>query len=464
MKVFVAGATGVVGRRAVAQLVDAGHEVTAVARSAAKADWLRSVGAVPVEVSLFDAAALRAAVAGHDAVVNLATHIPSLRRGSSEQAWTENARIRTEGSSNLVDAALAAGASVYVQEALGFWYEDRGDGWIDESVPLVDSRFNAPVRAAEANTARFAEAGGRGVVLRFGRFYAPDSHHTRIALRAARLGFSPELGPPEAFIASISGDDAAGAVVAAVDAPSGVYNIVDDEPLTGREADAALAASLGRKSLRRLPRGLNNRSAALAELFGRSQRVSNRRFREATGWAPVDRSVREGWRRMLGQLQGQPMPSVVKVLLALLVISGLAVGLQAQFFPRSFYDDFPFGRGWVAADGPYNEHLVRDVGGFNLALVAVSLAALAWARITWARLAAVAWLVYGIPHLLYHVGHLHGLDRADKVGLVVSLALGVALAIAVLVASARRTGPGVPSGRHGPTVPVGAGSADRSSR
>jgi nucleoside-diphosphate-sugar epimerase len=438
MKVFVAGATGVVGRRAVVELVGAGHEVTAVARSAAKATWLRGVGATPVEVSLFDPAALRTAVTGHDAVVNLATHIPSVRRGSSDEAWAENARIRTEGSTNLVDAALAAGASVYVQEALGFWYEDRGDGWIDESAPLVDSRFNAPVRAAEANTARFAETGGTGVVLRFGRFYAPDSHHTRLALRGARLGISPELGPPEAFIASISGDDAASAVVAALDAPSGVYNIVDDEPLTGRDADAALAGALGRKSLRRLPRRLADRNPAMAELFGRSQRVSNRRFREATGWAPVDRSVREGWTRMLGQVQGRPMSGVVKVLLALLVVSGLAVGLQAQFFPRSFYDDFPFGRGWVAADGPYNEHLVRDVGGLNLALAAVSLAALAWARITWARLAAVAWLIYGVPHFVYHLGHLQGLDAADKVGEVASLGLGVVLATALLVAAADR--------------------------
>jgi nucleoside-diphosphate-sugar epimerase len=112
MRVFVAGATGVIGRRAVAQLIAAGHEVTGIARAPAKAAQLRRAGAVPVEVSLFDPAALTAAVAGHDAVVNLATKIPTLTQAARASAWDENNRIRIEGSRNLVDAALAAGVDV----------------------------------------------------------------------------------------------------------------------------------------------------------------------------------------------------------------------------------------------------------------------------------------------------------------------------------------------------------------
>ena len=111
MRVFVAGATGVVGRRAVPALVAAGHTVTAVVRSPAKAELARSMGAVPVEVDLSGPDALRAAVACHDAVCNLATHIPPLARGAEASAWDENTRIRTEASRNLVDAALAAGAA-----------------------------------------------------------------------------------------------------------------------------------------------------------------------------------------------------------------------------------------------------------------------------------------------------------------------------------------------------------------
>jgi len=127
MRVFVAGATGVLGRRAVAALVGAGHDVTGVVRSPVKADLVRALGATPVEVSLFDADALRAAVAGHDAVCNLATHIPSLARAADPRSWDENNRIRTEGSRKLVDAALAAGATTYVQESIAFLYGAHGD-------------------------------------------------------------------------------------------------------------------------------------------------------------------------------------------------------------------------------------------------------------------------------------------------------------------------------------------------
>ena len=116
MKVFVSGATGVVGRPAVRLLVAAGHSVTAAARGPEKAALLSSLGATPVIVDLFDPAAVRAAVAGHDAVVNLATHIPATSRAAMPGAWAENDRIRREVSRNLVDAALATGATRYVQK------------------------------------------------------------------------------------------------------------------------------------------------------------------------------------------------------------------------------------------------------------------------------------------------------------------------------------------------------------
>src|SRR5262245_57624438 len=118
MRIFVAGATGVIGKRAVRDLLAAGHEVTAIARTPAKAAELRAAGATPVEVSLFDPDALRATVAGHDAVANLATKIPPLSRAAMDSAWNENTRIRVEGSRNLVDAAIAAGAHVFVQESI----------------------------------------------------------------------------------------------------------------------------------------------------------------------------------------------------------------------------------------------------------------------------------------------------------------------------------------------------------
>ena len=132
MRVFVAGATGVAGIRAVARLVAAGHQVTAISRSPEKdAALLTSLGAQPVRVSLFDADALRAAVAGHDGVVNLATKIPPMKQMARMSSWGENERIRTEGSRNLADAAIAAHVQVFVQESLAFLYGGHGDESID---------------------------------------------------------------------------------------------------------------------------------------------------------------------------------------------------------------------------------------------------------------------------------------------------------------------------------------------
>jgi 2-alkyl-3-oxoalkanoate reductase len=127
MKVFVAGATGVLGRRAVGQLVEAGHAVTGVARSEEKAALVRKWGVEPVEVDLFNLPAVTAAVDGHGVVINLATKIPSPSHAARRSAWAENDRIRSEASRNLVEAALAAGVGRFVQESIAFLYPDCGD-------------------------------------------------------------------------------------------------------------------------------------------------------------------------------------------------------------------------------------------------------------------------------------------------------------------------------------------------
>jgi nucleoside-diphosphate-sugar epimerase len=430
MRVFVAGATGVLGRRAVAALVGAGHEVTAVARSAAKAELVRTLGATPVEVSLFDRDALRAAVAGHDAVCNLATHIPKLTRAADPRAWDENTRIRTEASRNLVDAALAAGATTYVQESIAFLYGAHGSDWVAaDTTPITDSPFSEPVRAAEAETARFAAAGGRGVVLRFGAFVAPESHHTLATLRSARRGIGIEPGKPDDWFPAIDADDAATAVVAALDAPSGTYDVVDD-PIARRDARAALAAAVGRRKLRTMP-SPKRVVGPLAD----SQRVSSRRFREVTGWRPRRPSLRECWPATVRAAGIEPaLSGRVRLLLWLLALGQIGVGVQALFFPRSFYDDFPFGRGWVAMDGPYNQHLVRDVGSLNLALVLLVFAALLIGTRTMARTAMVAWLVNAVPHFVYHLGHLSmDMSGSDKVGIVATLGFAALAPIVVLV-------------------------------
>ena len=146
MKLFVAGATGVLGTRTVPQLVRAGHAVTAIARTPVKASALRAAGATPATVDLFDPEAITAAVAGHDGVLNLATHIPAVAKAARTSAWAENNRIRTEGARNLVDAAIGAKASRYVQESISFFYVDGGADWVHEDSPIDAPAFALPFR------------------------------------------------------------------------------------------------------------------------------------------------------------------------------------------------------------------------------------------------------------------------------------------------------------------------------
>jgi hypothetical protein len=123
-----------------------------------------------------------------------------------------------------------------------------------------------------------------------------------------------------------------------------------------------------------------------------------------------------------------------RIALALIGLFMLPAAAQASFFPRSFYDDFPMGRAWIAVDGEYNEHLVRDVGGLFLGLIVVT--AFAMRRRELLVPIATAWLVSGSLHLWYHVGHLDAYDGVDKIGLIASLGVvPIAAAAALLFAN-----------------------------
>ncbi|MEU0466947.1 NAD(P)-dependent oxidoreductase [Amycolatopsis sp. NPDC006131] len=295
MKVFVTGGTGAIGGHTVPALVRSGHEVTALSRSAEKDAVLERQGAKPVRADLFDRAALAEAMAGQDAVINLATAIPPTSRFLVPGAWRANERIRTVGSATVVDAALDAGVGRVVQESVSMLYRDRGAEWVDEDSPVDHFPMTRGNYAAEANANRFIAAGGAGVVLRFGWFYGPGAAHAEEMLAAARRHIGMMLGPPEGYLSPIHLADAASAVVEALAAPSGTYNVVDDEPLTKRAFTEALARAAG---ARLWVRGPGRAALLLGERLTsltRSLRVSNARFRTATGWAPRYPSAREGW-------------------------------------------------------------------------------------------------------------------------------------------------------------------------
>jgi len=304
MRVFVAGATGVVGRRLIPLLVDAGATVTAVARTDQKAAQLKKQGATPKKVDLFDPAAVEAAVAGNVAVINVATKIPTGTRMFLPGAFKENIRIRTEASQNLASAAIATRARVFVQESFAPAYPDRGDEWIDESVPIEPSSYLRSVVNAESAADEFTRSGGTGVVLRFSFFYGPQSPQSADIVSYVRRGLAPLPGGGDAYMSSLWIDDAASAVFAALNVPAGVYNVTDDVPMRRREAFDLLADALEVKHPRMLPRWAGRMLGSMADAIGRSQRISNAKFRHAANWIPTVPSVRDGWPRLVKELRG----------------------------------------------------------------------------------------------------------------------------------------------------------------
>jgi nucleoside-diphosphate-sugar epimerase len=298
MNVFITGATGVLGRVVTRLLVDGGHNVRVLARNERSKARLRETRAKVVEASLFDPSSLRPAVKKCDAVLHLATRIPPPRQARRREAWRENDRIRTEGTRNLVDAAIEAGVPAFVYPSIVFFYPDRGAEWIDagtrpDPLPLLQSSLQA-----EAEVERFTRAGNRGIVLRMGGFYGPTASTTHDMLRLARYGIAMLFGSSKAYQPLIWVDDAALAVIDSLPrAAAGIYDVVDDEPLQRNELASALAEIVGRKRLVRPPTFLLRLLAGKDAMFlTRSQRVSNRKFKDATGWTPMVPSARDGLR------------------------------------------------------------------------------------------------------------------------------------------------------------------------
>ncbi|MDA4844144.1 NAD-dependent epimerase/dehydratase family protein [Hoeflea poritis] len=306
MIVFVTGATGVLGRPVIHRLVQNGHQVRALCRSQSNLSVLQSAGAIPLDADLFDPVSLGSAVQDCDTILHLATRIPTASELKNQALWAENDRIRSDGMKNLIAAAENTGSvKAIVYPSISFFYGDAGADWISaDSADCAPCGVLQSTLDAEAQVKSFADdrTDRRGIVLRFGAFYGPSSPDSVQVIEMARKGLAMSIAAAPSYKSMIWIDDAAAAVVeAAENAPSGTYDVVEDDPSTQHEAIDALAAAVGRKRLVRLPRFLL-RLAVPPELRGilsRSQRISNARFREVTGWRPEVPSQREGWRRMV---------------------------------------------------------------------------------------------------------------------------------------------------------------------
>ncbi|MPZ61254.1 MAG: NAD(P)H-binding protein [Propionibacteriales bacterium] len=292
MRVFVVGATGVLGTSALRALFKAGHDVGGLTRSEAKAEQLKELGVRATVASLFDSESLRAAFEGYEVVCNLATHIPVGMAGMRPGAWKVNDRLHTHGTHLVVSAAKQAGVRRIIQESASFAYTDGGDDWLDESSPLSVTRATEPIAEAETNAASFVCGHRTAVVLRFGEVVGDDPW-TRWRLDRARAGHAIGLGDPAGWTHVVHPDDVGTAIVAALYTPSGVYN-VGAEPVLRKEFVSTFGQATGHQ-VGFMPRMVVRFAGDRWEPLARSHRVSSRRLMEQGGWSPVHPKFASSW-------------------------------------------------------------------------------------------------------------------------------------------------------------------------
>ncbi len=266
MKVFVAGATGVIGSRLVPLLLDGGHEVTALTRTPAKADALRALGADPAVADGLSPEAVMEAVsaARPDVVVHQMTALSemggNLRRFDRDFELTN--RLRTEGTDALLAAARQSGTRRFVAQSFAGWPYAREGGWVKtEGDPLDPSPPQAMSRTLEAirhlESAVTSADGIEGLVLRYGALYGPGTSIAAGGQHAdlVRRRF-PIVGDGAGHWSFKHVDDAVAATLAAIEGGApGIYNVVDDEPAAVSQWLPHLAEALGAKSPRRIPCG-----------------------------------------------------------------------------------------------------------------------------------------------------------------------------------------------------------------
>jgi 2-alkyl-3-oxoalkanoate reductase len=306
MRVFVAGATGAIGRRLVPKLMAAGHEVTGMTRSPERAEDLRAAGALAAVCDVFDADAVRSAVgeARAEAVVHQLTALPDRIDFRDKELYTATNRLRTEGTSILLAAAREAGARRFVCQSIAFAYAPAGERVKSEEAPLMENlpgNFGDGVRAIAGMERQVLEAEGlEGLLLRYGFFYGPGTYYAEdgSTTRDVRRRRMPVVGRGSGTISFVHLDDAADATVIAVErgAP-GIYNIVDDEPAQMRDWLPVFAEAAGAKRPLWVP-------VWLAKLVGGEGVVafalsmcgaSNAKAKSELGWRPAHPSWRRGF-------------------------------------------------------------------------------------------------------------------------------------------------------------------------
>ena len=310
MRVFVTGATGVIGRELLPQLLAAGHGVVGLARTPEKLLQVAKTGATPVRGDVLNAADM-ARVVGEtrpEAIVNLATAIP-LKLRVDLKDWQGNDQVREEGTRNLLTAAQSAGSvRLFVQESVGYVCASQGENWMDEAAPRTTNPFLAATIAME----KLVESSPvPHALLRFAALTSAESWHTQQMLPALRRGLLPIIGDGKAFFSLIHAYDAAQAIVAALAAPETangqIYNVTDNEPAPAHEVLPYAAKLLNVSAPRHVPPFMAKMvvGALTVDVLTASYRMTNAKIRRELGFTPRYPTYRENWRQIVGELGGK---------------------------------------------------------------------------------------------------------------------------------------------------------------
>ena len=269
VRVAVAGALSVVGRSARRALGRAGHEVVEVDSA---------------DAALVSSDALASSLDGYDALVNLAAQLPVGFGVTHRRAWRAFDMLRSEGTRALVAAADAAGIRRVVHLSSSFVYADQGSHWVSERSPVCVTEATEPTSVGEIAVQDYGSACRVGVVLRMGTVIG-DSGRTRWSLRSAAVGRPVCSGSPEGYAHVIHSDDVGDAVLAALDAPSGVYN-VGATPVLRAALATGFAHAVGRDRAVFVGPLLARLGGPRLEPLARSVRATSRHFGDTTGWEP----------------------------------------------------------------------------------------------------------------------------------------------------------------------------------
>ena len=306
MRVFVAGASGAIGRPLVRKLVEAGHEVIGTTRSEERAEWIREASARAAVVDALDRDALLAAMdeTAPEVVVHELTALPQRMNFRRDELYVGTNRLRTEGTRNLLEGARAAGARRFVSQSIAFAYPNDGPRVKTEEDPILTHApepFGSGVRSLhEMESAVLGAEGIEGLVLRYGFFYGPGTHYGEggYMLEDVRRRRLPIVGKGAGTFSFIHVDDAADATVAAVErgAP-GIYNITDDDPAALSEWVPVLAEAAGARRPLRVPVWLARLVAGrqVADWANELRGASNQKAKRELGWTPAHTSWRTGF-------------------------------------------------------------------------------------------------------------------------------------------------------------------------